>query len=139
MILLLRFDSTTKSVTCFGVVPRLFNLNRKAKSRKIYLITLFKFCLFSDNFAAKKQMENIANSLSLMILRIITSTDDNEIKNCLQMLKNTNAGTGLIHESFNKDDPAKFTRKWFAWANTLFGKMIPKLNNERLYLLKSDF
>ena len=51
------------------------------------------------------------------------------------MLKNTNADTGFMHESFNKDDPKKFTRKWFAWANTLFGEMILKLNNERPYLL----
>ena len=71
-----------------------------------------------------------------IILRIITSDDDTEIKSCLKMLKNTNANTGFMHESFNKDDPKKFTRKWFAWANTLFGEMILKLNNERPYLLK---
>ena len=35
-----------------------------------------------------------------------------------------------MHESFHKDDPAKFTRKWFAWANTLFGELILKLVNE---------
>jgi meiotically up-regulated gene 157 (Mug157) protein len=73
-----------------------------------------------------------------IILRIITSTDNQEIKSCLQMLKNTDAGTGFMHESFDKDNPAEFTRKWFAWANTLFGEMILKLNNERPYLLKSD-
>ena len=73
-----------------------------------------------------------------IILRIITSLDDNEIKSCLKMLKNTNADTGFMHESFNMDDPKKFTRKWFAWANTLFGEMILKLNNERPYLLSKD-
>ena len=73
-----------------------------------------------------------------IILRIITSKDDNEIKNCLRMLKNTNAGTGFMHESFNKDNPDKFTRKWFAWANTLYGEMILKLSHERPYLLNSE-
>jgi uncharacterized protein len=73
-----------------------------------------------------------------IILRIITSTDDDEIRSCLKMLKNTNAGTGFMHESFNKDNPEKFTRKWFAWANTLFGEMILKLNHERPYLLKRE-
>jgi len=73
-----------------------------------------------------------------IILRTITSTDDSEIKSCLRMLKNTNADSGFMHESFNKDDPNKFTRKWFAWANTLFGEMILKLNNERPYLLRNE-
>jgi len=74
-----------------------------------------------------------------IILRIITSTNDNEIRSCLKILKNTNDNTGFMHESFNKDNPEKFTRKWFAWANTLFGEMILKLNNERPYLLKNSF
>jgi meiotically up-regulated gene 157 (Mug157) protein len=73
-----------------------------------------------------------------IIMRIITSKDDNEIKSCLKMLKNTNANTGFMHESFNKDDPEKFTRKWFAWANTLFGEMILKVYHERPYLLSKE-
>ncbi len=40
------------------------------------------------------------------------------------MLHKTHAGTGFMHESFHKDDPAKFSRKWFAWANTLFGELL---------------
>jgi meiotically up-regulated gene 157 (Mug157) protein len=41
-----------------------------------------------------------------------------------------------MHESFDKDDSAKFTRKWFAWANTLFGELILKVEKERPHLLK---
>ena len=41
--------------------------------------------------------------------------------------RNTTAGTGFMHESFQKDDPTVFTRKWFAWANTLFGELIVTL------------
>jgi len=29
-----------------------------------------------------------------------------------------------MHEAFHKDDATKFTRKWFAWANTLFGEFV---------------
>jgi meiotically up-regulated gene 157 (Mug157) protein len=65
-----------------------------------------------------------------IIMRAFTSTDDDEILHCLNMLVNTDAGTGFMHESFNKDNPDKFTRSWFAWANTLFGELIVKLYDE---------
>lgn len=71
-----------------------------------------------------------------IILRAITSIDDKEIGKCIDMLLKTHAGTGFIHESFHKDDAKKYTRKWFAWANTLFGEMILKVYHERPHLLK---
>jgi meiotically up-regulated gene 157 (Mug157) protein len=61
-----------------------------------------------------------------IIMRALTSTDKAEIAQCLAWLKSTHAGTGFMHESFNKDNAADFTRKWFAWANTLFGELIIK-------------
>ena len=65
-----------------------------------------------------------------IMMKAFTSTDDAEIKRCIEMLLTTDAGTGFMHESFHKDDPAKFTRSWFAWQNTLFGELILKLVNE---------
>jgi len=59
-----------------------------------------------------------------IITRALTSTDEKEVAQCLATLKATHAGTGFMHESFNKDDATKFTRSWFAWANTLFGELI---------------
>ena len=70
------------------------------------------------------------------VMRAMTSRDDNEISYCLQMLKETHAGTGFMHESFHRDDPARYTRSWFAWANTIFGEMILKIAAERPHLLK---
>ena len=70
-----------------------------------------------------------------IILRAMTSTSDAEIAECLQMLKRTHAGTGFMHEAFNKDNPADYTRDWFAWANTLFGELIVKLHDGRPQLL----
>lgn len=61
-----------------------------------------------------------------IIMRAFTSEDDAEIRSCIEMLRNTDGGTGFMHESFHKDDASKFTRKWFAWANTLFGELIVK-------------
>lgn len=68
-------------------------------------------------------------------MRALTSADDDEIVHCLRLLKDTHAGTGFMHESFHKDDPNRFTRAWFAWANTLFGELIVKLHGERPRLL----
>ncbi|MDX5422125.1 MAG: glycoside hydrolase family 125 protein [Hymenobacteraceae bacterium] len=73
-----------------------------------------------------------------IIMRAMTSQSDEEIKRCLHTLKTTHAGTGFMHETFHKDDPAKFTRKWFAWVNTLFGELILKLHDERPHLLKAQ-
>lgn len=67
--------------------------------------------------------------------RGLTSTDDAEIRACVRALKATHAGTGYMHESFNKDNPAKFTRAWFAWANTIFGEFLWKVYQEKPQLL----
>lgn len=62
-----------------------------------------------------------------IMMKAFTSQDDAEIKWCIEMLMKTDAGTGFMHESFHKDDATNFTRKWFAWQNTLFGELIIKL------------
>ena len=79
----------------------------------------------------------MASSMSIM-MKAFTSTDDYEIRDCLKMLLDTDAGLGFMHESFNVDAPFDFTRPWFAWQNTLFGELIIKLVNEgKLDLLNS--
>jgi len=71
-----------------------------------------------------------------IIMQALTSNDPDEIRECLRMLKTTHAGKGFMHESFNKDNPADYTRSWFAWANTLFGELIIKVHSEFPELLK---
>lgn len=70
-----------------------------------------------------------------IIMRALTSQDDQEIKKCITMLKNTHADTGFMHEAFHKDDPFDFTRSWFAWTNTLFGELLWKTYQEKPHLL----
>lgn len=65
-----------------------------------------------------------------IIIRALTSTNNEEIRQSVRMLRDTDNDTGFMHESFHVDDPSKFTRKWFAWANTLFGELIIKLVND---------
>ena len=73
-----------------------------------------------------------------IMMKAFTSKNDAEIKGCIEMLMKTDAGTGFMHESFNKDNANKFTREWFAWQNTLFGELILKLVDDgKLDLLNS--
>lgn len=71
-----------------------------------------------------------------IILRALTSNDPSEVLSCLRMLKATHAGTGFMHESFNKDNPDDFSRSWFAWANTLFGELVIKVSQDYPSLLR---
>ncbi|MFR1814244.1 glycoside hydrolase family 125 protein [Dysgonomonas capnocytophagoides] len=80
---------------------------------------------------------DMAWPMSIM-MKAFTSTDDAEIKWCVELLMNTDAGTGFMHESFNVNDQYDFTRAWFAWQNTLFGELIVKLvNDNKLDILNS--
>ena len=72
---------------------------------------------------------DMAWPMSIM-MKAFTSNDDKEIKWCIETLMHTDAGTGLIHESFDVNDSNHYSRPWFAWQNTLFGELIEKLINE---------
>ena len=73
-----------------------------------------------------------------IIMQAFTSSDDAEIRDCIRTLLSIDAGTCFMHEGVWKDDPAKFTRSWFAWANTLFGELILDLyTNGKLDLLNT--
>jgi uncharacterized protein len=71
-----------------------------------------------------------------LTMQAMTSTDDAEILRCLAMLKASHAGTGFMHESFHQDDVRRFTRPWFAWANSLFGELVLRLHAQRPHLLR---
>ena len=74
-----------------------------------------------------------------LIMQALTTDDDEEIFYCLKTLKNTHAGTGFIHESFDVNNPKDFSRSWFAWANTLFGELILHLHEKKPEILKRKF
>lgn len=60
----------------------------------------------------------------------LTATDENEMKNILTMLEQTDGDTGFMHEGFDPNAPATFTRPWFAWSNSLFAEFLEKVLNE---------
>jgi meiotically up-regulated gene 157 (Mug157) protein len=65
-----------------------------------------------------------------LTMQALTSTDPEEINECIRMLTTTHAGAYLMHESFHKNDDTDFTRPWFAWANSLFAELMIRLAGE---------
>lgn len=74
-----------------------------------------------------------------VIMQAMTTNNENEIISCLQILKQTHAGTYFIHESVNVDNQKKFTRPWFSWANSLFGELILRIAEKNPEVLKQTF
>ena len=70
------------------------------------------------------------------IVQALTTDNEEEILQCLRTLKETHAGTYFIHESVDIDDPRRFTRPWFGWANSLFGELILTLAEKHPNVLK---
>lgn len=72
-----------------------------------------------------------------IVMRALNSNDDATIRQCLRHLKASHGGTGFIHEAFDQDDAATYTRHWFAWANGLFGELMLDLARRKPALLKA--
>ncbi len=69
--------------------------------------------------------ENYVWPISLCI-QGLTSTNKDEILALVDTLASIDAGTDLMHEGVNVDNPAEFTRPWFAWANSIFSEFVEK-------------
>lgn len=54
----------------------------------------------------------------------LTASTVAEMDGVVDMLEATDGGTGFMHEGFHPDDPATFTREWFAWANSIFAEFV---------------
>jgi meiotically up-regulated gene 157 (Mug157) protein len=59
-----------------------------------------------------------------LIVQGLTATDRDEQLRLVDTLVATTAGTGYMHESFDPNRPERFTRAWFAWANSLFAELL---------------
>lgn len=102
----------------------------------IYIATR-KFILSKENpFYAKGKVSGLTSPHQgafnqfwpmATIMQAMTSDDVNEMVSCLRTLKQTHAGTYFMHESIDVDNPKKFTRPWFSWANSLFGELILRI------------
>jgi len=57
--------------------------------------------------------------IALAVEGLVTASGERR-RELLQLLAATDAGTGDMHESFDVDDPAQYSRPWFSWADAMF-------------------
>lgn len=69
-----------------------------------------------------------------VLMRALTSDDDDEITESINMVRDSSL-LGLIHESVNVNNVAKYTRSWFAWANSVFAQTILDLAERKPHLI----
>lgn len=76
----------------------------------------------------------------LLLVRIRTSDDDDEIMRSLRFVMQTTAGLGLMHESVNVNSPhgQEYTRPWFAWCNLELAKTVLHLARHKPHLVMKD-
>lgn len=72
-----------------------------------------------------------------LCVKIRTSDNDEEIRDDLQTLLRTTGRLGLMHEGVGVQLPggADFTRSWFSWCNSEFGKTILDLAKRKPHLI----
>lgn len=107
-----------------------------AKDDPLYLRTR-NFVLSDDNryFYAGAKAKGVGSPHTpagyvwhiALCVEAMTTDDEDEIARILKTLLNTHAGTEFMHEGFDPNEPDKFTREWFAWANSMFGEMVYRL------------
>lgn len=61
--------------------------------------------------------------ISLAMQGLTTDNIDKK-REIIEIMKNTDANTYLMHEGFNPNNPDEFTRDWFSWANMMFCELV---------------
>lgn len=117
-------------------VPSLLSipyLGYTSASDPIYLNTR-RFVLSPDNpyFFSGKVAEGIGSPHSppgyiwplALVMEGLTSTDPAEVAAVLEELRASDLGDHLLHESFDVDDPTRYTRANFGWPCSLFSELV---------------
>jgi len=65
-----------------------------------------------------------------MIMEGLVSNNATDKVILVEKLLASSAGTGWMHESFNPNNPMKFSRPWFCWPDSLFSELVMSLTEE---------
>jgi hypothetical protein len=67
-----------------------------------------------------------------LIMQGLTATSGDERQDVLTQLLASDPGDHLLHESFDPDDPKRYTRTDFGWPNALFAEFVLSLGGTNL-------
>lgn len=62
----------------------------------------------------------------------LTTTDRDAQKAILDQLVATTNGTKMMHEGYHVEDPSRYTREWFSWANMMFCELVMAYFGDRV-------
>ena len=93
-----------------------------------------RFVLSADNpyFFAGKVAQGVGSPHTphgytwplALVMQGLTSNDPSEVSAVLTQLRASDLGDHLLHESFDVDDPSKYTRSNFGWPCSLFSELV---------------
>ncbi len=78
---------------------------------------------YARGIGSSHTWENYIWPLSIAMEGLV-ATDKNKKAEILNKLVETDGGTGFMHESFDVNNPTKYTREWFSWPNMLFCELV---------------
>lgn len=78
---------------------------------------------FAQGIGSSHTPENYIWHIALAI-EGLTATSKAGKERILNTMVETDAGTHLMHEGFDVDDPSQFTREWFSWPNMMFCELV---------------
>ncbi|CAF0991309.1 unnamed protein product [Rotaria sordida] len=106
-------------------------LNQLIQSTRQFVLSKYNPLFFQGKYAwgigSQHTQKNYVWPMAIIMEGLTISIDNNTIKDLdsvWQRLEISHANTFSMHESFNIDNPRDFTRRWFAWVDSLFAELI---------------
>ncbi|PCS01025.1 glycoside hydrolase family 125 protein [Lactococcus fujiensis] len=78
---------------------------------------------FAKGIGSSHTPENYVWPIALA-MEGLTTDSQSEKERILNILVNTDAGTHLMHEGFDVNNPNHYTREWFSWANMMYCELL---------------
>jgi uncharacterized protein len=82
---------------------------------------------FGSPHMAKQIPDNIW-PMSIAMRGLTSDSVDEKVRLVEQLVK-ASAGTFWMHESFDANDPDRFTRPWFCWSDSLFAELVMSITD----------